>query len=124
MNNISSVIPGWTFNGLDGQAYAEPLVVGQSVYVATENDSVYAVEALTGRLLWRSHLGNPVQGSSLPCGNIDPSGITSTPVIDVATGTLYAVAFLSPTHHTLFGLDVNSGRVKSQIGVDPPGAGR
>jgi len=39
-----------------------------------------------GRGERRQHLGEPIRGGSLPCGNIDPSGITSTPVIDPATG--------------------------------------
>jgi outer membrane protein assembly factor BamB len=107
---------------LDGQVYAEPLVCGGTVYVATENNSVYALNATNGELLWTTHLGSPVNGSTLPCGDIDPSGITGTPVIDAATQTLYAVAFLNPTHHTLFGLDLANGTVTSQVGVDPSGA--
>jgi outer membrane protein assembly factor BamB len=122
LGNISTFSPGWTFPGLDGQAYAEPLVLGESVFVATENDSVYAINALDGSLIWRTHLGDPVSGASLPCGNIDPSGITGTPVIDTATGTIFVVAFENPGHHVLFGLNIESGGVVSQQGVDPPGA--
>ena len=107
---------------LDGQVYAEPLVCGNAVFVATEDDTVYAVNATSGSLLWRTHLGTPVPGSSLPCGDISPSGITGTPVIDPGTGTLYAVAFVSPAQHVLFGLDVANGSVRSHVVVDPPQA--
>lgn len=111
--------------GLDGQVYAEPLVCGNSVYVATENDSVYAVNAASGLVEWKTHLGTPVPGASLPCGDINPSGITGTPVIDVASSTLYLVAFLNLSNgdqHFLFGLNIATGAVTSQVAVDPTGA--
>jgi polyvinyl alcohol dehydrogenase (cytochrome) len=120
---ITSVQPLWpSTTGLDGQVYAEPLVCGDSVYVATEDDSVYAINASTGAVEWHTHLGTPEPGSALPCGDIDPSGITGTPVIDTATGTLYAVAFLNTGQHVLFGLNVVNGSVRSQVVVDPAGA--
>lgn len=107
---------------LDGQVYAEPLACGSSVFVATEDDSVYAVNASNGAIEWHTHLGSPVSGASLPCGDISPSGITGTPVIDAADGTLYAVAFLAPAQHVLFGLDLRNGAVTYQRSVDPTGA--
>ncbi|MCI4367174.1 MAG: hypothetical protein L3K08_05440, partial [Thermoplasmata archaeon] len=64
----------------------------------------------------------PVPGSSLPCGDIDPSGITGTPAIDPFTGILYVVAFVSPLQHVLFGLDLVHGSIASRVVVDPPGA--
>jgi outer membrane protein assembly factor BamB len=121
--NVTSAKIGWNAPvSLDGQIYAEPLVCGNAVFAVTEEDTVYAVNATGGTLLWRTHLGTPVPGSSLPCGNIDPSGITGTPVIDASSGTLYVVAFLDPGHHVLFGLSVRNGSVVSQVSVDPPGA--
>jgi PQQ-like domain len=120
---ISSAHQLWTVSGgLDGQVYAEPLVCGDTVYVVTEDDSVYALNASTGAVDWRTHLGTPVPGNTLPCGDIDPSGITGTPVIDAATGVLYAVAFVAPHQHVLFGVNVVDGAVVSQMGVDPTGA--
>ena len=122
--NISAVSATWKNpTALDGDVYAEPLVCGSTVYVATEQNSVYAVNATNGNVLWRTNLGAPVPGSALPCGDIDPSGITSTPVIDGATGVLYAVAYLNdPLRHVLFGLNVDTGTVVSTVTVDPPGA--
>ncbi len=124
MTNITSVRSAWGGpTALDGPVYAEPLVCSDTVFVATEEDSVYAINATTGGVLWHTHLGTPVTASTLPCGDIGPTtGITGTPVIDVATGTLYAVAFLAPDQHILFGLNVVNGTVTSQVVVDPTGA--
>jgi len=123
MANITSVHPKWTVpSSVDGQVFAEPLLCGGAVFVATENNSVYALNATSGSVLWRTHLGAPVPGASLPCGDIDPSGITGTPVIDLATNTIFVVAFLNPDQHVLFGLNIRNGSVRSQVVVDPAGA--
>src|SRR5215467_6115289 len=81
-NQVSCANEGWQSPLLDGRVYAEPLAFGGKIIVATENNSVYALNSLNGDILWRTHLGEPIPGNSLPCGNIDPSGITGTPVID------------------------------------------
>jgi hypothetical protein len=68
------------------------------------------------------NLGTPVRGSDLPCGNIDPSGITGTPVIDAESGTIFLVAFLRDgPHHQLFALDLETGATVWSQGIDPPG---
>jgi hypothetical protein len=105
-------------HSVDGQIYAQPLIAGDRIYVATENNSVYAFTT-AGGLVWRRHLGAPVPGGDLPCGNIDPSGITGTPVI--ANDRLFAVAFLASGHrHELFGLALGTGKVEVRANVDPP----
>ena len=50
---------------LDGSVYAEPLVVGNRVIVATEGDSLYALDPNTGSIQWRTNVGTPVPLSSL-----------------------------------------------------------
>lgn len=55
---------------------------------------VLALDARTGSTIWNRTLGPPVNGTLLPCGNISPSGITGTPVIDLVTGT---IAFVTLT---------------------------
>lgn len=123
MTGPTTVRPQWSGPvGLDGQVYAEPLTCGNAIFVATESDSIYAINASNGGILWKTNLGTPVPGSALPCGDIDPSGITGTPVIDTATGTLYAVAFLNPGQHVLFGLTIHNGSVVSRVVVDAAGA--
>ncbi|HEY3191670.1 MAG TPA: PQQ-binding-like beta-propeller repeat protein [Solirubrobacterales bacterium] len=106
---------------LDGSLYAEPLVVGSRVYVATENNTVYALNAKNGHVAWKRHLGTPVVASTLPCGNIEPvTGITGTPAI--SRNTLYVVAFLSGYRHLLFGLRLHGGKVRLKRNVDAPGS--
>ena len=59
---------------------------------------------------------------ALPCGNIDPTGITGTPVYDPSTGLVFAVAFLSGDKHELVALDAETGSLAWTRPVDPPGA--
>jgi hypothetical protein len=94
---------------VDGAVFAQPLiktgvaVPGQGVinvlYIATENDSVYAVNADTLAPLWQvnftdpAHGVTPVSSAGLGFTDIVPAiGITSTPVIDPATNAIYVVA--------------------------------
>ncbi len=117
---LSSFHRTWT-QSFDGQVYAEPLALGNRVYVATENNTVYALNAANGQVAWKRHLGTPVQGSTLPCGNIEPvTGITGTPAI--SGGTIYAVAFLNGYRHVLFGLSLRGGKVTMKRAIDAPGS--
>jgi hypothetical protein len=118
----SCVRPGWKSQALDGQVYAEPLVYHGVVVVATEKDLVYGLNLTSGGTIWVARLGTPVDGSSLLCGDINPTGITGTPVIDPVTGTVYVVAFMAPGAHYLVALDVRSGTTKFSVPADPPGA--
>jgi outer membrane protein assembly factor BamB len=110
----------WT-TPLDGAVYAEPLVVNGHVLVATENDSLYALDARTGRVQWHLSVGSPVPRSVLPCGDIFPLGITGTPVYDPRTGLVFAVAETVGPAHILVGVDVKTGHLKVRRSVDPPG---
>ncbi len=103
--------------------FAQPLVVGSEVIVATENDTVYALDESTGAVRWSRHLASPVP-AGLPCGNVDPSGITGTPVADVTTGRLWVVTFTGqPAYrHTLWELDVATGRTVAQRPIDVSGS--
>jgi outer membrane protein assembly factor BamB len=96
---------------LDGAVYGQPLVIGSTVIAATEGDSVYGLDRATGAVRWRVHLGTPVPLSKLPCGDIDPLGITGTTVYDPATGLVYAVAETTGFHHMLAGIAASSGKL-------------
>ncbi len=109
----------WRSHPLDGLVYAEPLVYAGFVYAATENDSVYSINDSTGSLEWRTNLGQPVPLSALPCGDIDPLGITGTPVID--NGIIFVAAFVQPGRHILFAINASSGVVLWSRSIDPPG---
>ena len=114
----------WTSPVLDGQLYGEPLEAAGRVYVATENDSIYALSANTGAILWSFHVGTAVPSAAL-CGDISPTvGITGTPVIDAGRGEIFAVADElsggSPSH-VLVGLNMYTGSSMMEQVVNPPG---
>lgn len=112
----------WTAH-LDGDVYASPLIVAGHVLVATENNTVYSLDLFSGLVVWKIHLGEPVDAASLPCGNIGPvTGITGTPAADPSTGRLYVVAFLQTHHHMLFTLSLVDGSVVFQRDIDPQGS--
>jgi hypothetical protein len=69
---------------------------------------------------WRTHLGTPVPLSALPCGDIDPLGITGTPIYDRDDGLVYAVGETAGYRHVLFGLSVSSGAVKVERDIPAP----
>ena len=111
----------WKSPQLDGDLYGEPIVVGRSVIVATERNSVYAFDSGTGQQMWHVNLGDPIPRSALECGNIDPTGVTGTPVVDGATSTVYLAAFVQPGRHDLVALNVKDGSVRWRRAADPPG---
>ncbi len=123
---VNTPFQKWASPALDGQIYGEPLVLAGRVYVATENNTVYALSAATGRVAWSRHLAAPVPASSLPCGDITPRvGITGTPVIDPARAEIFVVAdeeTRGRPAHVLAGLSTATGRVEMTRNVDPPGA--
>jgi fibronectin type 3 domain-containing protein len=144
--NVNSTTFGKLFaTTVDGQVYAQPLImtgvnitagshqgIHDVVYVATEHDSLFAIDANNGVVLWKVSF---LSGSYIPAGatvttvpnadvnssDINPEiGITSTPVIDSTTNTLYLTAktkeiYGGNTHYVyrLHALDVGSGAEKS-----------
>lgn len=105
---------------LDGAVYGQPLVVGDRVFAGTENNTVYALDATNGRVVWSAHIGPPMPRSKLPCGNIDPLGITSTMVYDPATNLVFALAELNGGKHVLASVDAATGAVREQRAAEPP----
>lgn len=110
---------GWQAR-LDGAVYGQPLVIGEKVIAATENNTVYALAAADGHVLWSVPLGKPMNGSNLPCGDIDPLGITGTPVYDQNSGLVFVVAETQGGRHTLAGVDLASGAVVLRRPLPPP----
>ena len=105
---------------LDGAVYGQPLLVGSLVIAATENDSIYALDSSTGKVVWRTHVGTPVPLADLPCGDIDPLGITGTPAYDPDNGLVYAVAETTGYHHLLLGVSVANGAVEVERDIPTP----
>jgi outer membrane protein assembly factor BamB len=119
LDPLSTLSVDWTAT-LDGAVYGQPLLVGGRVFAATENDTVYALNRSTGAVLWSAHLGSPEPSSALPCGDINPLGITSTMVYDPATNRMFALAETLGGTHTLYGINATTGAVEVQTPVDPP----
>jgi hypothetical protein len=114
-----SSVKGGTFgmiasDALDDQSDTQPLVVpGLSinggthdvVYVATESDSIYAVDANNGQVLIHANFGSPVPQGDLPggCGNNGPNiGIDGTPVIDTNAGVMYVITYTLENGHQTY----------------------
>ncbi|MHB1535281.1 MAG: outer membrane protein assembly factor BamB family protein, partial [Acidimicrobiales bacterium] len=117
---------------LDGAAiYGHPVAADGRVFVATEADDVYALDAHDGRVLWHANIGTPLTQVTrwAGCGDIDPLGITSTPVVDTATSTLYVVGEISngadppSVHRQLVGFNLYSGQIVRSTDADPTGGG-
>lgn len=122
--------PAWGPVSLNGAVYGEPLISGGLVVVATEADQVYALNEVTGQIVWHVGVGTPVPAGDLPCGNISPKvGVTSTPVIDPSTGRVFVVAetwngtSASSIAHKLYALNLANGtRVSGfPVTLDPAG---
>ena len=126
-SNVNEASFGKLFSlPVDGLVFAQPLYVpnvtipGKGkhnvVYVATENDSVFAFDADSGAQYWQVSLGTPVPSSIVPTTNIPGTvGITSTPVIDPVSGTIYVAAKTwdkGPHVYRLHALDITTGAEK------------
>ena len=114
---------------VEGQIYAQPLIVTglefpgldtyNVLYIGTEHDSLYAIDADTGFFLWRRSLLLPGErpADTDECDSITPEiGITATPVIDRRSGphgTIYVVTMsrdgVGNYFHRLHALDLTTG---------------
>jgi len=91
---------------LQDEVDAQPLVIPSFInghdiaFVADESNNVYQIDANTGAILNQVNLGAPVP-HPLFCGNNGPNvGITSTPVIDWASQTLFVIAYVNVNNTT------------------------
>jgi outer membrane protein assembly factor BamB len=120
---------------ISGPTYAQPLYLASQgsgpdlVIAATEQNRVYAFNASTGEQVYNVLLGPTLPRSQLAslasfCGNIDPLGITGTPIIDEASRTIYLDAMTSldgtsaNARHQVFALNADTGAVLPGWPVD------
>ncbi|MFZ1091451.1 MAG: hypothetical protein WAN75_19860, partial [Xanthobacteraceae bacterium] len=112
---------------ISGRVYAQPLYwrgSGSSsgdLLVATEDNVVHAIDAVSGQERWQRSLGKPVPRSSLSCGNISPLGVTGTPVIDASREAIYLDAAVQGTfgpRHLVFALSLKDGTLLSGWPID------
>ena len=109
------------FNGaIVGNVYAQPLYVEggpdnrAKVIAVTESDNVYALDAVTGAIIWQRNVGTP-SGSM---GLISTVGITGTPVIDLASRSLILVAVISGPNNMIYSLNVDTGAINPGFPID------
>ena len=103
-----------------GNVYAQPLYVEggldnrAKVIAVTESDNVYALDAITGMMIWQRNVGTPASGMGL----ISPVGITGTPVIDLPSRALILVAVISGPNNMIYSLDVDTGATNPGFPID------
>ena len=103
-----------------GNVYAQPLFVEggpdnrAKVIAATESNNVYALDAVTGAVIWQRNLGTPAPGMGL----ISPVGITGTPVIDLGSRALFLVAVISGPNNMIYSLNVDTGATNPGFPID------
>jgi hypothetical protein len=130
-NAAGSLTRDLGFNGtISGNVYAQPLYVDDgpggrpTIIAATESNRVYALDAIDGTVIWQQqNLGAPVPLTSLPCGNINPMGITGTPVIDLASRSIFLDAMTTPDggstkKHLIYSVDLDTGAINPGWPVD------
>jgi len=123
--NAANLTRDLNFNGtISGNVYAQPLYIeggpnGTMVIAVTESNNVYALNANNGSVIWQRNLG-PAVTSGLPCGNINPLGITGTPVVDLASRSLFLDAMIdgNPKKHFVYSLNVDTGATNPNWPVD------
>ncbi|HET6328127.1 MAG TPA: fibronectin type III domain-containing protein, partial [Planctomycetaceae bacterium] len=143
--NVNSTNFGKLFTTtVDGQVYAQPLYMENVVittganqgthnvvFVATQHDSLYAIDSSTGTILWQDALLTPEHGgtvtsvpnSAVNSGDISPEiGITATPVIDPTTNTIFVEnktqeVASDGTHfeHHLYAINLGSGAITKDV---------
>src|SRR5712672_1871060 len=107
-----------------GNVHAQPLYIeggpnGPMIIAVTASNNVYALNATSGTVIWsRTDIGPPVP--TTPCGGFNPTGITGTPVVDLASRRLFFDALIngSPTTHFIYSLNVDTGATTSGWPVD------
>src|ERR1043166_8152856 len=113
------------FDGtISGNVYAQPLYIeggpnGPMIISVTESNNVYALDATTGTVIWQVNVGPPVT-SGLSCANINPVGITGTPVVDLASRSLFFDALIdgATKKHFIYSLNVDTGLTNAGWPVD------
>ena len=130
-DNATNLARDLNFNGaITGNVHAQPLYIeggpkGPMVIVVTASNNVYALNATTGAVIWsRTDIG-PAVTSGLPCGNENPVGIIGTPVVDLASRSLFFDALISgtPIKHFIYSLNVDTGTTRTGWPVDVNNAG-
>ncbi|MBW8805288.1 MAG: cell wall-binding repeat-containing protein [Catenulisporales bacterium] len=114
---------------VDGQVYAQPIMAGDVLVAVTENNKAYGLDPATGAIAWQGpDFGPAWPVAAISCGDLTPNiGITSSPVYDPATGTVYMTSKtysggnVASAHWYLHALDAETGRERPDWPVEIKG---
>src|SRR6478672_8646393 len=124
--NAANLIRDLGFDGtIVGNVHAQPLYIegganGPMIIVVTASNNIYALNANTGTVIWqRTDIGPPVT-AGLPCGNISTVGTIGTPVVDLASRSLFFDALIDGVvkKHFIYSLNVDTGATRAGWPVD------
>ncbi|MBT1001677.1 choice-of-anchor D domain-containing protein [Paenarthrobacter sp. DKR-5] len=129
-SSVASSTFGKLFSAtVNGQVYAQPLVIGTTVVTATENNAVYGLDSTTGAAIWSRSLGPSWPASTVSCGDLTPNiGVTSTPVYDAATNSIFLTSKTNDgpsaqyPHWYMHSLDLATGAERAGFPVMIQGA--
>jgi PQQ enzyme repeat len=129
-NAAANLTRDLNFDGtIVGNVYAQPLYLDNgpggraTIIVATESNNVYALDAIDGSIIWERNVGDPLPANDVPCTILDPLGITGTPVVDLASRSLFLAAMTTPDggntkKHFILSLNVDTGDINPGWPVD------
>src|SRR5262249_10073612 len=115
--NAANLVRDLNFDGtIVGNVHAQPLYIegcpaGSMIIAVTASNNIYTLRADTGTVIWsRTDIG-PAVTSGLPCGNVSPVGTIGTPVVDLASRSLFFDALIDGTtkKHFIYSLNVDTG---------------
>ena len=124
--NAAKLVRDLNFNGtIVGNVHAQPLYIeggpnGPMIIAVTASNNIYALNASTGAVIWQRTDIGPSVTSGLPCGNISPVGTIGTPVVDLASRSLFFDALIDGVvkKHFIYSLNVDTGATNTGWPVD------
>ena len=124
--NAANLVRDLNFDGtIVGNVHAQPLYIeggpnGPMIIAVTASNNIYALHASTGAVIWQRTDIGPAVTSGLPCGNINPAGTIGTPVVDLASRSLFFDALIAgpPIKHFIYSLNVDTGATNAGWPVD------
>jgi PQQ enzyme repeat len=129
LSTAANLARDMNFDGtIVGNVLTQPLYIeggpsGPIVIAVTESNNVYALNAVTGAVIWQRNVGAPVPEPDLPCTEVGSMGIIGTPVVDLASRALFLDAMITPDggttiKHYIISLNVDTGAINPGWPVD------
>ena len=123
--NAANLVRDLNFNGtIVGNVHAQPLYIegganGPMIIAVTASNNIYALNATTGAVIWQRNIGTPALRVN-PAETFNPAGTIGTPVVDLASRSLFLDALIagSPIKHFIYSLNVDTGATNAGWPVD------